>query len=191
MHTSLFSHMKRVFKQQRGSPIGNQIPPSLANFAVSYLENLWFQKHKDALTNHAEELYIVRYVDNRLVLCGQHLADKWFMQEFLADFFYRHPVELRDVTNGEFLGTSLDANLRTLSFQQRTASFQFRPFRSAGTEAHKLSAAAARICLASRYSFPDHQARSDAQQLVRSYLEHDYPATKLKQLADKFLKGRC
>ena len=139
---------------------------------------------------HAEELYIVTYVDNRLVLCGQHLADRWFMQEFLADFFYRHPVELEDVTNGEFLGTTLDANLRTLSFQQPTASFRFRPSRSAGTEAHKLSAAAARICLASRYSFPDHQARCDVQQLVRSYLEYDYPASKLKELADKFLRTR-
>ena len=101
------------------------------------------------------------------------------MQEFLADFFYRHPVELEDVTNGELLGTILNANLRALSFQQPAASFQFRPFRSAGTEAHKLSAAAARRCLASRYSFPDQQARSDGQQLVKSYLEYDYPATKL------------
>ena len=71
------------------------------------------------------------------------------MQEFLAYFFYRHPVELEDVTNGELLGTILDANLRTLSFRQPTASFQCRPFRSAGTETHKLSASAARICLAS------------------------------------------
>ena len=137
----------------------------------------------DALAKQSDELYIVRYVDNRLVLCGQHLADRWFMQEFLADFFYRHPVELEDVTNGELLGTILDANLRTLSFQQPAASFQFRPFKSAGTEAHKLSAAAAGICLASRYSLPDQQARSDVQQLVKSYLECDYLATKLQQLA--------
>ena len=40
------------------------------------------------------------------------------MQEFLADFFYRHPVELEDVTNGELLGTILDASLKSLSFQQ-------------------------------------------------------------------------
>ena len=173
LHTSLFSHIKKVFKQQGGSAIGNQISPSLAHIAVSYLEHQWFQRHKDALKMHADELYVVRYVNNRLVLCGQHLANKWFMQEFLADFFYRHPV-------GQLLSTTLDANLRTLSFQQPTASFQFRPFRSAGTEAHKLSTAAARICLASRYSFPNHQARSDVQQLVRSYLEYDYPATKLQ-----------
>ena len=111
LHTSLFSHVKRVCKQQRGSATGNQISPSLANIAVSYLEHQWYQKHKDALKNHAEELYIVRYVDNRLVLCGQHLAERRFMQEFLADLFYRHPVELEDVTNGEFPGTILDANL--------------------------------------------------------------------------------
>ena len=84
----------------------------------------------------------------------------------------------------------LDANLRTLSFQKPAASVQVCPFRSAGTEAHKLSAAAARICLASRYSFLDQQARSDGQQLVRSYLEYAYPATKLKQLAAKFLSSR-
>ena len=71
--------MKRVFKQQRGSAIGNQTSPSLANIAVSYLEHPWHEKHKDVLARYAEELYIVRYVD-------QHLADKWFMQEFLADF---------------------------------------------------------------------------------------------------------
>ena len=130
------------------------------------------------MTGHAGELYIVRSLDNRLVLCGQHLADKWFMREFFADFFYRHAVELEDATNGEFLGAILDASLRTLSFQQ-PASFQFRPFRSASTEAHKLSAAAARISLAGRYS------------LVRSYLEYDYPGTKLNQLADKFLHSRC
>ena len=114
LHTSLFSHMKKVFKQQRGSAIGNQISPSLANIAASYLEYQWHQKHKDALARHAGELYIVRSVDNRLVFCGQHLADRWFMQEFPADLFYRHPVELEDVKNGEFLGTILDASLRTL-----------------------------------------------------------------------------
>ena len=182
--------MKKFFKQQRGAAIGNQISPSLANIAVSYLEHQWHQKHRDALAKHSDELYIVRFVDNRFVRCGQHLADRWFTQEFLADFCYRHPVELEDVTNGELLGTILDANLRTLSFQQPSASLQFRPFRSADTEAQKLSAAAARICLASRYSFPDQQARSDVQQLVKSYLEYDYPATKLKQLANKFLQSR-
>ena len=95
LHTSLFSHMKKVFKQQRGSAIGHQISPSLANIAVSYLEHQRHQQHKDALAKHSNELYIVRYVDNRLVLCGQHLADSWFTQQFLADFFYNILWNLR------------------------------------------------------------------------------------------------
>ena len=80
LHASLVSHIKRIFKQQRGSAIENQISPALVNIAASYLEDQWFQWHKDALKNHAQELYIVRYVDNRLVLCRP------YMQEFLADF---------------------------------------------------------------------------------------------------------
>ena len=179
LHTSLFSHMKKV-RFLILSP--TLLSPTWSISGIKNRKMLW----KSIQMN-----YTLSDVDNRLVLCGQHLADRWFMEEFLADFFYRHPVELEDVTNGELLGTILGANLRTLSFQQPAASFQFRPFRSAATEAHKLSAVAARTCLASRYFFPDQQARSDVQQLVKSYLEYDYPATKLKQLATKFLQIRC
>ena len=64
LHTSFFSHTKKVFKQQRGSAIGNQISPSLANIAVSYLEHQWHQKHKDALEKHSDELYVVRSVES-------------------------------------------------------------------------------------------------------------------------------
>ena len=130
LHTSLFSHMKKVFKQQRGSAINNQISPSLPNIAVSYLEHQWHQRHKDALAKHSDELYIVRYVDNRLVLCGQHLADRWFMQEFLADFFYKHPVELEDVTNGELSGTILEERFSTTNCFISVSSIQICRHRS-------------------------------------------------------------
>ena len=66
------------------------------------------------------------------------------MQEFLSPFFYRFPVELEPVDNGEFLGTILCADSRTLTFQQPKESFQFRPMNSAGTMAHKMSAPAPR-----------------------------------------------
>ena len=128
LQTSLFSDMKKVFKQQRGSAIGNQISPSLANIAVSYLEHQWFQRHKDALKIHAEDLYIVRYVDNRLVLCGQHLADKWFMQEFLADFFYRHPVELEDVTKWRVSWQRFRCQLENTLMSTASSLFSFSSF---------------------------------------------------------------
>ena len=38
LEKSFFTQMGRIFKQTRGSAIGNQISPSLANIAVSYKE---------------------------------------------------------------------------------------------------------------------------------------------------------
>ena len=81
------------------------------NFAVPALSTF-----SDMLTT---DLYFVASICRQTVYAGVSCS-----------FFYRHPVELEDVTNGEFLGTSLDADLRKLSFQQPAASCQFRPFRS-------------------------------------------------------------
>ena len=174
LSTSLFAQMNRMFKQQRGSAIGNQISPSLANVAVSFLEQAWHDKHQARICRLSSELYIIRYVDNRLVLCSEALAEEPFMQEFLSAYFYRRPVELEPVHNGEFLGTILDAGRRILVFQQPTESFQFRPMNSAGTLAHKMSAALARICLASRNSFPKSQAEQDVQILIDAYESYGY-----------------
>ena len=109
------------------------------------------------------------------------------MQEFLSAYFYRHPVELEPVHNGEFLGTILNSGRRTLVFQQPTESFQFRPMNSAGTLAHKMSAALARICLASRNCFPRSQAEQDVQILIDAYKTYGYDPIELRRQANRFL----
>ena len=187
LSTSLFAQMNRMFKQQRGSAIGNQISPSLANVAVSFLEQTWHNQHQARIRRLGSELYIIRYVDNRLVLCSEALAEQPFMQEFLSAYFYRHPVELEPVHNGEFLGTILNSGCRTLVFQQPTESFQFRPMNSAGTLAHKMSAALARICLASRNCFPRSQAEQDVQILIDAYKTYGYDPIELRRQANRFL----
>ena len=58
LHTSLFSHMKKVVKQQRGSAIGYQISPSLANSTVSYLEHQWFQKLASIWQNRSRKSFL-------------------------------------------------------------------------------------------------------------------------------------
>ena len=187
LSTSLFSQMNRMFKQQRGSAIGNQISPSLANVAVSFLEQTWYEKHQEKLHRACKDVYITRYVDNRLVLCSAELADTPFFQEFLSSFFYRRPVELEDVTDGEFLGTTLCAETRTLVFQQPKEPFQFRPINSAGALPHKMSAALARICLASRNCFPKSQAEKDVQILISTYQDYGYDPDELRKQASRFL----
>ena len=100
-------------------------------------------------------------------------------RSFLSAYFYRYPVELEPVHNGEFLGTILHSGSRTLVFQQPTESFQFRPMNSAGALAHKMSAALARICLASRNCFPKSQAEQDVQILIDAYKTYGYDPIEL------------
>ena len=161
LETSFFTQMGRIFKQTRGSAIGNQISPSLANIAVSYKEQQWFDTHRQALEALQSQVYIVR--------CSEQTSNRWFFQQFLAPFFYGHPVELEAVLDGEFLGATLNPQTRRLEYREPTARHQFRPFRTAGTDSQKFSAAYARICLASRTAFPFQQAQADVQSLVRSY----------------------
>ena len=68
LETSFFTQMGRIFKQTRGSAIGNQISPFLANIAVSYKEQQWYDSYRNALEALRSQVYIIRYVDNRLVL---------------------------------------------------------------------------------------------------------------------------
>ena len=190
LETSFFTQMGRIFKQTRGSAIGNQISPSLANIAVSYKEQQWYESHRNALDALRSQVYIIRYVDNRLVLCSDDTADRWFFQQLLAPFFHGHPGGLEAVTDGEFLGTTLNPRTRRLEYRQPTARHQFRAFRTAGTDSHKVSAAYARICLASRIAFPFQQAEADVQTLVRSYTTYGYGVQLLKNAASSFLRQR-
>ena len=186
LETSFFTQMGRIFKQTRGSAIGNQISPSLANIAVSYKEQQWFDTHRQALEALPSQVYIILYVDNRLVLCSEQTSNRLFFQQFLAPFFCGHPVELEAVLDGEFLGTTLNPQTRRLEYRQPTARHQFRPFRTAGTDSHKFSAAYARICLASRTAFPFQQAQADVQTLVRSYTTYGYDVRLLQNAASSF-----
>ena len=76
LETSFFTQMGRIFKQTRGSAIGNQISPSLANIAVSYKEQQWFDTHRQALEALQSQVYIILYVDNRLVLCSEQTSNR-------------------------------------------------------------------------------------------------------------------
>ena len=86
LETSFFTQIARIFKQTRGSAIGNQISPSLANFAVSYKEQQWFNTRRQALEALRSQVCIIRYVDNRLVLCSEQTSNRWFFNNFWLHF---------------------------------------------------------------------------------------------------------
>ena len=83
LETSFFTQMGRIFKQTRGSAIGNQISPSLANIAVSYKEQQWYDSHRSALEALRSQVYIIRdWYSARI----QHPADGSFNNSWLHIF---------------------------------------------------------------------------------------------------------
>ena len=112
--SSYFTVLGRVFAQQRGAAIGNQISPVLASISVAFLEQAWVNRHFQFLQLHRPRFLCLRYVDNRIVLIDQELSSYPAFQEFLHDDFYIPPVQLEAVTTPgvqcEFLG--FDVQLR-------------------------------------------------------------------------------
>ena len=137
--------------------------------AVSYLEQSWYDEHRHKLLRLAKDIYITRHVDNRLVLSAvtashrhrtfnsfcplSFIVIQWSWKMSQMAIFWVQPC--------------VPQNARSrLSFRQPTEPFQFRPINFAGTLPHKLSAALARICLASRKCFSSSQAKKDVQILI-------------------------
>ena len=169
LQASIFTHMNHTFQQVRGSAIGNQISPVLANITVSHVEHQWrTQPQIQLLQQRAHRIYTTRYVDNKLVLPNksQHFHDG--MQQFLTDTFYEPPVLLEQEPDLSSLGCTINPDLETLSYIQPTSTWQFQPYSSAASKQHKLSAAYSRICLAARHSrsHPQQQAKATTRWLA-------------------------
>ena len=104
---------KGFLSRPEGSAIGNQISPSLANIAVSYKEQQWYDSHRSALEALRSQVYIIRYVDNRLVLCSDTTSNRWFFQQFLAPYFYGHPVGTRGGDRRRVSGDNFESSNST------------------------------------------------------------------------------
>ena len=81
LQTSLFTQMQQVFQQVRGSAIGNQISPVLADIAVSYAEEQWWIQNAHLIQPFRDRFFICRYVDNRLVVYSDCIAHCSWMKE--------------------------------------------------------------------------------------------------------------
>ena len=61
-----------VFKQFRGAPIGSQTAPAICNYTVAFEEYVWQATYE--VTKRSNVL-ATRYVDNRLLLLFEEIAD--------------------------------------------------------------------------------------------------------------------
>ena len=58
IQTSLFTQMQQVFQQVRGSAIGHQISPILADIAVSYVEEQWWIQNAHLIQPFRDQFFI-------------------------------------------------------------------------------------------------------------------------------------
>ena len=117
---SFFTVSQKIYEQQRGAAIGNQISPMLASLTVSLTEQQWHHRHQELLQQYDSQFLCLRYVDNRIVLLNPLLHCFEPLREFLDDNFYVAPVQLEAVP-------SVQAQCKFLGFDIRlspTRSFQ-------------------------------------------------------------------
>lgn len=171
LNASIFTQMGRCFQQVRGSAIGNQISPVLATITVSYTEQKWLQQLPRPLP---PTLFTCRYVDNRPTFLNSNDAHRSHITPLLQPTFYEEPVLLEDEPDNSFLGCVTHPTRLTLTYQQPTALWQFHAWASASAPRRKLSAAYARLRLATQHTYRLTQAKADVDTLISKYVELGY-----------------
>ena len=188
LRASLFTQMGQCFQQVRGSAIGNQISPILANITVSHTEHLWLQSLQRPLPTTT--FFTCRYVDNRLTMMHRTEQHRPDIADFLQPTFYQQPVLLEDEPDNTFLGCTIDPLRPSITYNHPTATWQFHAWTSATAKQHKLSAAYARIHLSANHTYPITQAHKDVETLIRTYSDLGYPISPLRQHAKRALAKR-
>ena len=118
----VFETLGQVYKQPRGTGIGNQISPVVSNIAVTLIERTWYYSFQNQLSSiyRRYPTVMIRYVDNRFLMFSAGLKNRLALKTFAHKFFYESPVELEDVGSDELLGIDVDAANRTVTYRQPT-----------------------------------------------------------------------
>ena len=104
----VFTTLGLMFRQHRGTCIGNQISPVLSSLPVIQRESCWQREWTHFLTSsrffdtQQAELFICRYVDNRLLLADVSILEHQCLQDFCNLSFYGGTIQLEEVTNHQF-----------------------------------------------------------------------------------------
>ena len=178
----IFQTLGRVFKQHRGTGIGNQISPVVSNIAVTLIERTWYFCFQNQLNSvyRRYPMIMLRYVDNRFLMYNTELQQCLALKTFAHKFFYEHPVGLEDVGSDELLGFDVDAANRTVTYRQPTQLWKIRDVTSAGSWNLRLSGLRSRCVLISRYSWPPTSRRRQTLKLIEKYVDKGFSRSRCK-----------
>jgi len=186
--TGLVRVMSMCLQQIQGSTIGNQISPTLCSIPIIVRELQWKRSYNLWHTNHHQQFFLERYVDNRFgvlpVLFLQHPA----MQEFNQEWFYHKPVQLEVVDDTHFLGANVHIDSRMVSPILASEPWQLRTPQSAGSLKALLSPFQARAHIISQQTFPKSHIPHYLNQLTAIYIKAGFKSKDLTPIITRLLR---
>ena len=177
----VFTTLGLLFRQHRGTCIGNQISPVLSSLPVIQRESSWQREWAQFLNSAkyfdtaASELFICRYVDNRLILCDETVLPHQCLTDFQNLSFYGGTIQLEEVTNHQFLGFRLNAANKTVTYIQPEQAWSIRSPLSAGSWSARISGFLSRKALIVQYSWPPNERFQQVQALRNLYIARGFP----------------
>ena len=166
-----FTVLGRCFEQMRGSPIGNQLSPSLCNIAVCMEEDCWVRGLRQCWASDRLACWFLRYVDNRFLLFPQRCLKNEAFQRLVMPTFYRPPVMLEACDMEELLGCRVSVHDRRVTFDIPAESWQYRVPQSAGSANANLASFRARVLIVATQVYPKQDVPAQIRALSHKYLE--------------------
>ena len=190
LDSSLFTFLGEVYLQSLGACIGMQASPILCGIVASFEEYLWAQsfdmlqtaKH---LSGHYSDLFLFRYVDNRITLVNKQLRTIPAILQLRDLDFYTKPIQLEIVPDSHVLGYQLQVNPPAMTYMLPSEAWQIRSPRSATPMMHMVSAFSSRVHIIKRGTFPPSARFQMYRQLVALHIRHQYQPGPLWKVINK------
>ena len=180
----IFQTAGRVYRQIRGTCIGNQISPVLSSLPVILKERTWLkswhtQGFFQKFLQETRQVLLFRYADNRLILASHEAMSHPVMKEFLQPSFYGGSIELESVQDHKWLGFQICAHDRSAMFVLPDKPWMIKHPQSAGSWRLMLSSYNSRKALIRKYAWPPAAKASQLHALRQLYIDKGYPSALL------------
>ena len=179
IRANVFTCIGQFWQQIRGTAIGNQISPILSLIVVSHKEYQWHS----VFTNYSQpsqQFYIMRYVDNRIMLLPSNYKAATAFKIVTDHDFYQDPVTLEPTGDNKMLGCILNIRNKTISVLLPTEDWQFLHKDCATPIQQTTAVYQCRVSLIKRQAFPEDLRKQQLRDLATIYqhrllpMKHEY-----------------
>ena len=184
LESSVFVSLGKIFSQSRGACMGSPLAPVLCSLVATVEEYFWRLSFQSVLLS---QVFLTRYVDNRLVISPKYIRDHPSMIQFLDLSFYRPPVCLEQVGDLTVLGFTVCLMTKTIKYIVPSHSWQFRSVKSASSSRILMSGFVTRLHIICRCSFPRSSVSQSIEDLMVQYIKRGFDKVLVARTASRIV----